>query len=334
MTSRTTKLGVIVAGAILVAAACLASPVSRASETALPNQAQSVAGRGRFPHENKEHRKIECASCHLGAKEKPKNTDQPMAKDFPHATCVKCHNFAAEFFKAVFGKPSGYCTVCHEARRISKADKALIAGSLARGEQSDFGDVFSHKGHRKTLPSDLHITPVSSGARAGYGSQFQAGSVARCTDCHAQVMRAPRNAMDMKTEKAHASCFVCHAGNPPEPRRVPAAEFPYENDCAGCHALRAGEGGMLRAASIAGMIKDFRHNDHDLDIRPKKRSDFPLPTARDYMCVDCHAPAGDSERLGDIRLPGAGYCDRCHIDNRPGLPAALAADVRGKLTAR
>jgi hypothetical protein len=325
MTTRFAKLLILALGTL--AAAQFVPAVESSPGVVLEFQReQAAAARGRFPHEKKEHQKLDCASCHLGAKEKPRRTDQPMARDFPHSSCVRCHNFAAEFFKVAFGKPSGFCATCHESRHISKSDKALIPGVLTRGEQSDFGDVFSHKAHRKSLPADLRILPTST-----YGSQFTAGSVARCTDCHIPIQREPINRMDMKTEKAHASCFVCHGGNPPEPRRVTAREFPYEQDCAACHALRTGAPAGVQVASLFGRIRDFRHNDHDLDIRPKRRSDFPLPTALDYMCAACHEPISATETLADIRMPAASYCDRCHIDNRPGLPSALESEVRTRL---
>jgi hypothetical protein len=82
---------------------------------------------------------------------------------------------------------------------------------------------------------------------------------------------------------------------------------------------------------LFGSIKGFRHDDHDIDIRPKKRSDFPIPTAPDRLCSECHKPADQVEKLIDIRLPEAGYCDKCHINNKPGLPGKLSEDILNKL---
>ena len=137
---------------------------SRAEEAKLfsISQARDRTGHGSFPHDQKEHIKVQCADCHLAAKEKPRNTDQPMARDFPHAVCVKCHNFAAEFFKAAFGQPSRFCSVCHETRRISNADKALRPGVFPRPKISDFEDEFSHKAHRKILPAGFRIVPAAA----------------------------------------------------------------------------------------------------------------------------------------------------------------------------
>jgi hypothetical protein len=289
-------------------------------------QAKDRTGRGAFPHDQKEHAKVGCADCHLAAKEKPKNTDQPMAKDFPHNACIRCHNFAAEFFKSAFGGGSRFCGVCHEARRISKADKALRPGVFPRPRISDFEDAFSHKAHRKALPSDLRIAPVSN---PPYGSQFTAGASPRCTDCHQQVKRAMASAREFKTEESHRACFVCHGGAAAEPRRVAADEFPFENDCKVCHELSMAGAGPGRQ-SLLGSIKDFRHDDHDIDIRPKKRSDFPLPTAPDRLCAECHK-IEQVEKLNAIRLPQAGYCDTCHISKKPGLPDKLSEEILNKL---
>jgi len=302
---------------------------SRAEEAKLfsISQARDRTGHGSFPHDQKEHIKVQCADCHLAAKEKPRNTDQPMARDFPHAVCVKCHNFAAEFFKAAFGQPSRFCGVCHETRRISNADKALRPGVFPRPKISDFEDEFSHKAHRKILPAGFRIVPISN---PPYGSQFTSGESPRCTDCHVQIRKPKPDEKEMKTEESHPTCFVCHGGAPPEPRRISAETFPYANDCRVCHELRVADMGR-RARTLFGSIKGFRHDDHDIDIRPKKRSDFPIPTAPDRLCSECHKPADQVEKLIDIRLPEAGYCDKCHINNKPGLPGKLSEDILNKL---
>jgi cytochrome c7-like protein len=319
-------------GAIVFAVTCLlivGSYVGVLSADVEPSLAKPPAQfRPRsFPHDQKEHRKVECAACHLGAKDKPARTDQPMARDFPHATCVRCHNFAAEFFKVALGGQSKFCTVCHENRRISKADKALRQGVLTPTDSTDFDDAFSHKAHRKVLPPDLTIRPVTT---PQYGSQFLAGTAPRCTDCHLEIRRAPEREKDMQTESSHPTCFVCHGGTPPETRRVTADTFPYASDCKVCHELRVNPGAP-RAQMLFGNIKGFRHLDHDLDIRPKKRSDFPLPTATDYLCSQCHAPIEQAEALTRITLPEVSYCNQCHINNRPGLPARLEDEVLNKL---
>ena len=290
-------------------------------------QAKDRTGHGSFPHDQKEHLKVQCADCHLSAKEKPRNTDQPMAKDFPHSACIKCHNFAAEFFKTALGQPSRFCGVCHEARRISKADKALRPGVFPRPQINDFDDAFSHNAHRKMLPDGFRIAPVTS---PPYGSQFKPGESPRCTDCHEQIKKPSKDSKDMKTEESHATCFTCHGGAPPEPRRVSAETLPYASDCKVCHELQAFERAS-RTHSLFGSIKGFRHDDHDLDIRPKKRSDFPLPAGLDRLCSDCHKPIDQVEKLNAIRLPEVGHCNTCHIDRKPGLPGRLSGDALNKL---
>jgi cytochrome c7-like protein len=248
-----------------------------------------------------------------------------MAKDFPHTSCIQCHNFAAEVFKATSGK-SRFCGVCHEQRSISRSDKALHPGVLSAGPTGEFEDVFSHKAHRKTLPVGFQIGPIS--APRPYGAQFRAGTGPLCSDCHAQVQRVEAEAKEMLTEKGHAACFVCH-GNAPASRSAPATEFPYANDCRVCHALR--EPGII-GHSRFGVIKEFKHADHSLDIRPKKKSDFPLSTAPDRLCVECHKPADEAQKLTDIRMPEIAYCQKCHIDDRPGLPGKLTEDLSTRLT--
>lgn len=316
-------------GGLLAFGALVGFASSRADEASLfsAGQARERAGHGAFPHEQKQHIKVQCADCHLASREKTGNTDQPKASDFPHAACIRCHNFAAEFFKSAVGQPSRFCAVCHEPRRISKMDKALRPGVFARPQISDFDDAFSHKAHRKILPADFHIMPAGN---PPYGSGFRLGESPRCTDCHEPVRRAAAAARDMKTEASHATCFVCHGAEPPEPRSAPAETFPHANDCSVCHELRLLDA-RPRTRGLFGTVKGFRHDDHDLDIRPKKRSDFPLSSATDRLCAECHQPVDRLERLAEIKLPEAGYCDRCHIDNKPGLPGKLSEDVLNRL---
>lgn len=321
------KRGVLAFGALVTLLACFGLTATGVGETSpFPHQTRDRIGRASFPHDQKEHQRLECAACHSGGPQMPINTDEPMAKDFPHTSCIRCHNFAAEIFKATSGK-SRFCGVCHEQRSISRSDKALRPGVLSAGPTGEFEDVFSHKAHRKTLPGALQIRPVS--APRPYGSQFRPGASPRCTDCHAQVQRVQAEAKEMLTEKGHAACFVCHGGDAPESRSARADEFPYANDCRVCHALRGT--GMI-ANSMFGNIKEFKHDDHTLDIRPKKKTDFPISTAPDRLCVECHRPADEAQRLTEVRMPEIAYCQKCHIDDRPGLPGKLTEEVSTRLT--
>jgi hypothetical protein len=315
---------------VLTITSLLGMTRSRAEQVApfAIGQTKTRTGHGSFPHDQKEHIRVQCSDCHLSAKEKPINTDQPMAKDFPHTACIRCHNFAAEFFKAAMGQGSRFCGVCHEARRISRTDKALRPGVFPRPQVSDFEDAFSHKAHRKSLPVGFRIVPTSN---PPYGSQFAPGDSPRCTDCHQQIKTVSVDSKEMKTEKSHATCFVCHGGAPPEPRDVSADTFPFANDCKVCHELHT-SGMSVRSSSLFGSIRGFRHFDHDIDIRPKKRSDFPLATAPDRLCTECHKPVDQAEKLIDIKLPLVTYCDSCHIDRKPGLPGRLSAEILNKLT--
>ena len=321
MASLRIRRCVLAVGALVALGACFRPSVSGAGEAGpFSEQTRERMALASFPHDQKEHQKIECSACHQGAPQKPVNTDEPMAKDFPHTSCIRCHNFAAEVFKAMGGK-NRFCGVCHEQRSISRSDKALRPGVLSTGGTGEFEDVFSHKAHRK---------PPRAGLGAPlFSSQFKAGVSPLCTDCHTAVQQVQADSKDMRTAKSHAACFVCHRGNAPDSRSVPAHEFPYANDCRVCHALR--QSGMIAYSPFA-IIREFKHDDHTLDIRPKKKSDFPISTAKDRLCVECHRPADEAQTLREIALPEIGYCQKCHIDNRPGLPGKLSDQVAGRLT--
>ena len=92
MASRVTNR---VMGSIVLASTCLLAlgsyvAVLSANDESIAGPAAQFRPRS-FPHNQKEHKKVECAACHFGGREKQlARTDQPMAKDFPHATCVRC----------------------------------------------------------------------------------------------------------------------------------------------------------------------------------------------------------------------------------------------------
>jgi hypothetical protein len=101
-------------------------------------------------------------------------------------------------------------------------------------------------------------------------------------------------------------------------------------DCGVCHKLRD-SAAVARGQSIFGKIRGFRHGDHDIDIRPKRRSDFPLPIESDYMCALCHKETAEAVSLASIRLPAEAFCVECHKPEKPGLPDRLSDEVTSAL---
>lgn len=333
------KSSVLALGCVLVLAAFVGSRPSRADEFVLP-EAQRAARDGgppRFPHKQAKHRTVDCASCHLGARRAASQSDRPVAKDFPHAACVGCHqNFAAEFFKYAVAGQNRFCGICHIPGRTTASPESLRTDFTNPDNRgfTEFEDVFGHKAHQQPVKDYVQVRPVRGGPHAGYGSQFSVGARPLCTSCHAPVRNAPAEAKDMQTEMDHPTCFVCHGGQSQKLRTIGDINaFPYENDCKGCHALMDGNNGPART-ELFGQIKKFRHYiDHDIDIRPKKKPWNP-PTARDYLCSDCHSPIAESTTLRAVTLPQAGYCNQCHQARKPGLPDQLSAQDLNKLGKR
>ncbi|HEY7912029.1 MAG TPA: hypothetical protein VIG62_08980 [Blastocatellia bacterium] len=310
------KKFVLIAAGLLVAGGYCSPWASRASLASPASNAQRGATREGFPHEVKGHRNRECATCHLARRQAGADTDRPEAKDFPHTSCIGCHNFAAEFFKAALGGRSRFCSVCHEPRPISRASPALIRGALVHPESSDFANQFSHKAHR-----------VGEMVEPGrIGSNF---SRRLCTDCHKPLKKVAASEREMKTEMGHAACFVCH-GAAPQVHTISADRFPLMRDCGVCHRL-LDSGAPPRGQTIFGKIRGFRHGDHDIDIRPKRRSDFPLPVESDYLCALCHKETAEAVSLASIRLPAETFCVECHKPDKPGLPDRLSDEVRSVL---
>jgi hypothetical protein len=310
------KKFVLIAAGLLVAGSYCTPWASRASPASPASNAQRGAPREGFPHEVKEHRNLECATCHLARRQAGVSTDRPEAKDFAHTSCIGCHNFAAEFFKMALGGRSRFCSVCHEPRPISRANPALIQGALVRPESSDFANQFSHKAHRapSTVPALI-------------GATFTLKD--RCTDCHKPLKKVAASEREMKTEIGHAACFVCH-GASPQVHTISADRFPLMRDCGVCHRLRD-SGARAQVQTIFGKVRGFRHGDHDIDIRPKRRSDFPLPIESDYLCALCHKETAEAVSLASIRLPAEAFCVECHKPDKPGLPDRLSDEITSVL---
>jgi hypothetical protein len=334
------KNTVLALGCALIVAAFVGLRPSRADEasTAEPQRAAREAGPPRFPHGQEKHRTVDCASCHLAARRNTTQSDRPVAKDFPHAACIGCHqNFAAEFFRyATGGSSNRFCGICHMPGRSAASPESLRTDftSPETRQFSQFEDIFGHKAHQQPVKAGIRIAPVSAGERAGYGSQFSAGTRPLCTSCHAPIRNAPETAKDMRTEMDHPTCFVCHGGVSSKLRTVAEImQFPQETDCRGCHALVDGKAGRHNT-ELFGQIKHFRHYiDHDIDIRPKKKP-WQQPAAHDYLCADCHSPIAETTSLAAITLPQAGFCTQCHQSRKPGLPDQLSAQDLNKLGKR
>src|SRR5437763_7775771 len=174
------KSSVLALGCALVLAAFVGSRPSRADESRLPEPQRGARAGGppRFPHKQAKHRTVDCATCHLGAKRSATQSDRPVAKDFPHAACVGCHqNFAAEFFKYGVAGSNRFCGICHMPGRTTASPESLRTDFTSPEVKNftEFEDVFGHKAHQQAVKPYVHIMPVRSGARAGYGSQFSIG---------------------------------------------------------------------------------------------------------------------------------------------------------------
>lgn len=278
-----------------LALACLCGILLYFNPASSEARAQSPASRAAasFPHETKGHRALDCAKCHSVS---PAQID---VKGFPgHLACTPCHNFAAEFFI----KPVAFCGICHEGRAVSRSQSALFEFPK-RNLRTDFGMDFSHPSHLKPSPVGLNANESN-----------------KCAECHRRVEPAAARAEDMTIETGHAACFRCHDEKP----LVRPAMF----DCAGCHRL-----GYPQAPRLFGVVREFRHADHDYDIRPKKKSEFQAVKAADALCSECHRAVTRAARLDEIRLPEPEHCRQCH-NGKVGLPDVLPASILDSLAKR
>jgi predicted CXXCH cytochrome family protein len=274
----------------------------------------------RFKHGIEKHRALSCAECHTLTPERIE------VEAFPgHAACVSCHNLASESMT----KPRAFCGVCHEARPITRSDPALLRFPH-QGEEpsraSDFGMRFSHPAHLKAQAADpaCRTTAIKQITLAIPSS---AGRTPLCTDCHRRT-ESPATP-EMTLETGHATCFQCHCEQPVKPSGQAAMPaIPSMYDCARCHQL-AGAG----SPRLSGLVPEFRHQDHELDTRPRRKAEAQRARAADYLCLECHQVVTTAASLGEIKLPEVRQCLACH-NGRVGLPDALAKEVVESLRRR
>jgi hypothetical protein len=268
-----------------------------------PLRAADFGASAAYSHLHPKHVGIECRECHS------LEADQADIHKMPgHAACSACHNFAAEVVK----RAEAYCGECHTSLNATKDRPALYDFPRQHGTH-DFGDLFSHVGHKK----------------AGAATRCDASGGAtqsQCADCHAPSKSAGKRP-DKQMEASHTFCFACHCENPRGYSAAQKSANPSRNDCAVCHAAHEG------APTSFADIKEFRHADHVLDTRPRLKSAGPVSHDPDVLCVECHKTAAESKQLSDIREPAAARCSSCHT-GKVGLPDVLNADVLRTLEQR
>jgi hypothetical protein len=124
----------------------------------------------------------------------------------------------------------------------------------------------------------------------------------------------------MTVETGHRTCFKCHGEQPVKP--------PSMNQCAECHKLDG-----PHSPHLYNVVKAFKHEEHEFDIRPRKKKDYPLAKAPDYLCSECHASVVAAGALDRIKLPEENHCAECH-NGRLGLPDVLAREILDNLRKR
>ena len=264
---------------------------SRASASDVPPQQNSS-----FPHGKDKHKTLECSKCHSIT------ASRIDVKEFPnHGACAGCHNMALESL----AKPVIFCGVCHNGRPLSKSQSALFPFPKRR-PISDFGAKFSHSSHLK--PQEAGGPRVSQVGLSG-----PAIKTPRCTDCHKRVEPVQAALPEMTLATGHRACFECHGEKPTKP--------PNMFQCAECHKL-----GGPRSPRLFNVVKEFKHSDHDYDIRSKKKAELRLSKPPDRLCAECHESAVLAVNVFDIRLPKESYCSGCH-SGKAGLPDKLSENV-------
>ena len=269
--------------------------------------------RATFTHGRREHANVNCNACHRVT---PSQVD---VVSWPgHAACASCHNFAGEFFR----RGVGFCGICHTGpSRTALFDFQDKTRRLQSLFGSDFGIDFSHPDHRKPLPADFQIQRIANKPAGVSDVSITPGEIAKCTDCHKLVKPVPVGGRELSIEKGHSTCFQCHGMRPDSGA---LANFPYMNDCRECHETGAPKGANLKD------IAEFKHSDHEYDIRPRRKAEYRVKRPPDFLCAECHKSVEQAETLSQIKAPTNENCAACH-NGRIGQPDAVAQNILDKL---
>ncbi len=280
-----------------------------------PQKPPNAGEQATFSHKSKKHSELDCARCHSVTR------DKIDVKEFPtHDACISCHNFAAEMVT----HGNAFCGVCHESKPISKSQPALLRFPKPR-TSSEFGYHFSHVSHLKSQEVDVECAQAGD-RRAAFivpNSGIAAERQPQCADCHRRTEPAGNSATEMTIETGHAACFKCHCEVP-----MIRPAMPGMQDCAKCHRIDG-----PRSPRLFNVVKAFRHGDHELDTRPKRKADLRNARPADYLCAECHQAVAAAGNLNEIKLPEVGRCNQCH-NGKAGLPDGLAKDVVDSLKRR
>lgn len=307
-----------------------------------------------FPHNTRQHAKLNCNSCHKfptpnWRRVRKSGEAFPDVTDYPrHESCLSCHR--QQFFGSA--KPT-ICSICHtnpsprNNARHPFSNPREIFDLSPKGKQavSDFEIFFPH---------DKHIEIVSENETSAEGeilnasftrARTRAGEES-CAVCHQTyqpqgaskdeyLTKPPANLGDafwlkkgtFKTSPiSHAKCFTCHSTD--------AGISPAPQNCATCHKpaqklpktdfdakVAAGIGGLDKITLLAWRKRDssatFRHE---------------FSSHADMECASCHnAAAMNTTDFLTKKVPITS-CNLCHITATSDDGGALnfEADERRK----
>ena len=294
--------------------------------------------RGEFSHRTREHKRIDCASCHkVPSPNWISARGYPDVADYPgHASCVSCHR--SDFFQ---GNHPAICSTCH----VSSGPRGEARFPFPRRARfQEFATIFPHNVHQDLIASNIdrqnvavaHFMPASYRSHPTDDKpQFK-----NCAICHQTTAELPKfdNRIPASTLNAlaepgvnnftpsagffknapnnHTSCFSCHYQNA-EPTRI---------DCAGCHRLTAP---YVESDTTERYSLKFNHQDKDhankdcttchvritqnADVRTLVNADVPILTCSTTSCHgdNIRSEIARREESAAAKQP-AFQCTYCH----------------------
>ena len=312
-------------------------------------QAQTTNARfTQFPHNARQHSRLNCNACHKFPTANWKRVRKsgeafPDVTDYPkHESCLSCHR--QQFFGSA--KPT-ICSICHinpsprSATRHPFPNPREIFDLSPKGKQaiSDFEISFPH---------DKHIEIVSQNERkdeeiinASFTAKRKRAGEESCKVCHQTyqpqaaskdeyVTKPPANLGDafwlkkgtFKTSPiSHATCFTCHSQD--------AGITPAPQNCAACHKLAPKlpktDFDAKFAATVGGLDKitllAWRKRDSSATFRHEFESHA------DMECASCHNVATMNTIDFLTKKVPITSCNLCHITETTDDGGALNFEI-------
>lgn len=302
-----------------------------------------------FPHNARQHSKLECGACHKFPSANWKRVRKPSeafpdVTEYPkHESCLNCHR------QQFFGNPKpNICSICHtnpsprDSTRYPFPNPREIFDLSAKGKQhvSDFAISFPHDKHIEIVSQNENRDSASF-INASFAANRKKAGEESCSVCHQTYQPQGKSADEYVTKPpaklgdafwlkkgtfktvptSHATCFTCHSQE--------TGILPAPTSCATCHKLAqklpAADFDAKLAATIGDLDKITLSSWRKRDSSGKFQHEFSSHS--DMECATCHNAAEINTLDFKTKKVAITSCNMCHITETLDDGGALNYEV-------